>query len=338
MPLTLNITFVESAIITGSFTFISQASSSLAAQQDVLTLYNSSSSFNALFIVNIASVFQSWLANATSQYVADLTAGLETNSAVVQATNTVRLGLLSNVLQPDVTVLNATIDQNITAMLSDSSSTVLQPYAYNVTIQVRVVTATLLSSVFVSILNSTSSRRLLMASPDTSSQAIQMTTAGTAPELLPISHRHSIATSSHLVTARAQDPVASTATPMSQQGNTSPADTLVSSGHRQLLQSSSAFPLASLLMFKMDLTLAAFQGTSGCSRPSIAALFYAGSTPPAALNDLCSSSTMDLSMSQALLAAANGSLPLLQVHPRSTIGAVTPFALVRMHAQPARCC
>ena len=66
-------------------------------------------------------------------------------------------------------------------------------------------------------------------------------------------------------------------------------------------QSSSAFPLASLLMFKMDLALAAFQGTSGCSTDNIADLFYDGEAVPAALNELCDGSEPDWSLSQALL-------------------------------------
>ena len=345
-PLSLNITFVESATVTGSFLFIAHAASSGNAQQDIAALLNTSSPFNTAFTSMIAAVFQSWLAESTSTYVTQLTAGLDSDSALVQAVDTERLGLFSHVQQPDVTVMNATIVQDITNVLDASSSTVTR-YAYNVTVQVSVVTANLLSSVFVDVLNATASRRRLLAMPYMPHPAQQKLShvpdAGDAaatscltatPQLIAASPRQ-LGCQDGIISSRMIDNsnVSNVSSSSSNSINSSSGNSIgssttntssrmpdvsrssVSYSRRKLraTQSSSAFPLASLLMFKMDLTLAAFQGTSGCSTDNIADLFYDGEAVPAALDELCDGSEPDWSLSQALLEIANSSLPLLQV-------------------------
>jgi len=84
-----------------------------------------------------------------------------------------------------------------------------------------------------------------------------------------------------------------------------------------LQSTTSEFPLVSLLTFKVDLLLAAFGSTSGCSTASVTALFYDDEDTPESLDDLCGtdSGAVDLSMNQALLASTNTSIPLLQVCP-----------------------
>ena len=328
-PLVLNITFVESAIVTGSFTFISQAAGDSNAQEIALALYNTSSVVNAAFTATVASVFQTWLADTTSAYVSQQTAGLESGAALVQAINAARLSLFVDVLQSDVRVLNSTVDQNITAQLVTNSTASVQSYAYNVTMQVTVLTANLLSSVFVDVLNSTSSRRHLLS-------------AATPFRSDPLEPQHSIITawlagsktrsnSSNMLSSMRMynsnsSTVSSSSMPIpptlySSSSNTQGHSTssmeamghVVRSRKLQATQSSSAFPLASLLMFKMDLTLAAFLGTSGCSTDNIAELFYDGADTPEVLEQLCGSSDNDFSLSQALLAVANSSIPLFQV-------------------------
>lgn len=265
VPLILNITFSESATITGSFLLIGQAARNSTAQQIALALRNTSSAVNAAFTATVASAFQSWLRQNTSAYVAQLVTGQHTETAAVSVENSARLALFSDVVQPDVEVLSSHIDQNITAQLSSSSTAAVQSYVYNVTLQVTVLTASLLSSVFVNVLNGS-------AHIDVG--------------------RHLLAESVALHPSK-----------------------------RCLQQSSSqaspTFPLASLLLFKVDLTLAAFYGTSNCSIQSIGDLFYGGADPPEALHQLCGSSAGDLSstasLNQALLGTTNSSIPLLQV-------------------------
>ena len=438
--LILNITFVESAIITGSFFFIGQADSDSTAQKNALALYNTSSVVSAAFTATIASVFQLWLIGTTSAYVDQLTSGLGSASSSTQATNAARLALFSDVTQPEVQVLNSTVDQNLTAQLADNSAAGVQTYAYNVTLQVTVLTATLLSSVFVDVLNSTSSRRhLLSFSPSlltdkleaqnsiitkaaasfataagwpddrtssigtysssshsrgssiissvnmyssnrkTSSTVsgngehshtklyINSPNIGNSSSLKPSmysnssssmgqsvyisssdSHsmkqgvysrtqKRSLFSSSHSSSNSEQSVIAgsnsmtrrsvyiSSSRPqrdnissclMQTSRSSSLEDNSEALGSRRLqaITSSSAFPLASLLLFKMDLTLAAFEGTSGCSTDNIADLFYDGADLPEALSQLCGSSGDDLSLSQALLAVANSSVPLFQVN------------------------
>jgi len=98
--------------------------------------------------------------------VDQLTAALGTSADTVAAINSLELGLFSSVLAPDVAILSATIDHNVTAALSCNSSNV---YAYSVTLQVAVLTADMLLSVFVNVLNSTYTRQsttaLLRAKP-----------------------------------------------------------------------------------------------------------------------------------------------------------------------------
>ena len=346
-PLVLNITFVESAIVTGSFTFISQAAGDSDAQEIALALYNTSSVVNAAFTATIASVFQSWLADTTSAYVSQLTADLESGAALIQAINAARLSLFGDVLQSDVRVLNSTVDQNITAQLVTNSTASVQSYAYNVTMQVTVLTANLLSSVFVDVLNNTSSRRHLLGAAslfrsDPVEPQHSITTAWLAGsktrsngsnlcrDVSMDAHNRCSASSSILSSMRMYNsnsstmssssmPIAPTLYSSSSNTQGHITGSMEAMGHfansrkLQATQASSVFPLASLLMFKMDLTLAAFLGTSGCSTDNIAVLFYDGADTPEVLEQLCGSSDNDFSLSQALLAVANSSIPLFQV-------------------------
>ncbi len=198
-PLTISITFVEVALVTGSFLFIGQANSMSSAQLQAQQLNTTEAAPNAAFTTAVASVFRSWLASATTSYVDQLTATLGTTAATVAATNTIELGLFSSVLTTDVTVLNVAIDENVTMALNVNSSEIMQNYAFNVTLQVVVLTADMLLSVFVDVLNSTYTRRRLLGSsalpwtqPDTHhepSQAIQTSPEATASLLdaLPLS-------------------------------------------------------------------------------------------------------------------------------------------------------
>ena len=65
----------------------------------------------------------------------------------------------------------------------------------------------------------------------------------------------------------------------------------------------------------MDMLLAAFSGTSGCSTDGLTDLFYEDSEPPDTLAELCGGDggSQDLSLNTALLGTANSSVPLLQV-------------------------
>ena len=164
-PLTLSITFVEVAVVTGSFLLIGQAPDASVAQQRALQLNTTGSAPNAALTTAVANVFQTWLASATSSYVKELTATLGTTAANIAASNTLQLGQFSSVTMQDVTVANVAIDPNVTAVLKTESSADGQNYAYNVTLQVTVLTADMLVSVFVDELsNSSGSKRRLLLS------------------------------------------------------------------------------------------------------------------------------------------------------------------------------
>ncbi len=353
-PLTISITFVEVALVTGSFLFIGQANSMSSAQLQAQQLNTTGAAPNAAFTTVVASVFQSWLTSATGSYVDQLTATLGTTAATVAATNTIELGLFSSVLTTDVTVLNVAIDQNITMALNVNSSEIIQNYAFNVTLQVVVLTADMLLSVFVDVLNSTCTRRRLLGSsafpwtqPDTHdkpSQVMQTSPAATASLLdkLPLSfqqpHQSLVASKtdyarqpemqvhssrSSIVTSTMQQPRGQSMLAHEDKALEQPAAGVIS--HSRSLQSSGSsstvFPLASLLQFKMDMLLAAFSGTSGCSTDSLTDLFYEDSESPDTLAELCGGDggSQDLSLNTALLGVADSSVPLLQV------GCVSPM-------------
>jgi len=378
-PLTISITFVEVALVTGSFLFIGQADTAAQAQQHATQLYTSGTAPNTALTTDVAAVYQTWLTSNVTGYVEQMTAALGASTAVVAAINTLELSLFSSVRVSDVTVLNATIDQSITSILNVNSSHTVQNYCYNVTLQVTVLTADMLLSVFVNVLNSTASRRHLMSSSDFLSTTI-------SSNMLPLpAHVPAIpdlaAVSSHLSGSMLAEPFenatiskhlpydmiaepfqheqdlagsiaasilsCSTAQQGPQTGGCDTQQTaqLLSTRnlatpssvrpttidsmlhlHQMMLQaqvhtrrlqsttSASTFPLVSLLTFKVDLMLAAFGGTSGCSTASVAALFYEDEETPESLDDLCGTDGgTDLSMNQALLASANSTVPLLQV-------------------------
>ena len=371
-PLTISITFVEVALVTGSFLLIGQADSTLEAQQHAAQLYTPGTAPNSAFTADIAMVFQTWLASNVTTYVDQMTAALGATTAVVAAVNTLELGLFSSVLVSDVTVLNATIDQNVTSLLSINSSSASQSYAYNVTLQVAVLTADMLLSVFVDVLNSTDSRRRLLSSSDLASAAVQnsmlplpnhilvrphaavlpgklhfadgllaeSSQSASISKLLPFSlppesMQQAQGLAGNWTTVMQTSGIAKTdGCPASGCSHAAPLKSfqaefhnslhqvtmLHAMGHSRSLQSTtpaSEFPLVSLLTFKVDLLLAAFGSTSGCSTASMTALFYDDEDTPELLDDLCGtdSGAEDLSMNQALLASTNSSIPLLQVCP-----------------------
>jgi len=364
-PLTISITFVEVALVTGSFLFIGQADSTIEAQQHAAQLYTPGTAPNSAFTADIATVFQTWLASNVTTYVDQMTAALGASTAVIAAVNTLELGIFSTVLVPDVTVLNATIDQNVTSLLSINSSNPSQTYAYNVTLQVAVLTADMLLSVFVDVLNSTDSRRRLLSSSDLASAAVQNSMlplpkhmlarpdrAAVLPGKMLAESSQSASTSKHLPFSMLPESIPqggglagnwaaivqnigveqTDGCPAVGCSHVAPLNSfpalfhstlhqimmLHATGHLRSLQSTtsaSEFPLASLLTFKVDLLLAAFGSTSGCSTASVTALFYDDEDTPESLDDLCGtdSGAVDLSMNQALLASTNSSIPLLQV-------------------------
>ena len=391
-PVTISITFAEVAVVTGSFLLIAQASSTDLAQQYAEQLNTTASASNSALTSAVATVYHTWLAAATSSYVGQLTSSLGASAATDAASNTLQLGQFSSVGVPDVTILGAAIDQNVTAALNTNSSDVTQNYAYNVTLQVAVLTSDMLLSVFVDVLNSTGSSRRLLSTPSlidadmwTPPQLLH-TQALSSPEpaldSLVSGQSHAVAHVQQLAHGRLQydadstlDSAGSTGTKSqadawagaaqivsqdsSSVGVTAPcystiADAIIAaqqSQHavpavaqhtdthlkhkllapaprlpaapephpsRHLLQtnsSSATFPLASLLQFKMDLVLAAFLGTSGCSTDSLTDLFYQDQDPPDDLPALCAadSSAAGYSLNRALQAAANRTVPLLQV-------------------------
>ena len=297
-PIAISITFVEVAVVTGSFLLIGQAANSSLAQQQAAQLNTTASAANSALATAVATVYQTWLAAATSSYVGQLTSSLGASAATVAASNTLHLGQFSSVGVPDVTILAAAIDQKVSAALNTDSSSVMQNYAYNVTLQVAVLTSDMLLSVFVDVLNSTGYRRRLLSSEAPAERLWplqkQKQAATMHSDAIPIPvHEHVLV--QHRASAVAVNP------------------------SRHLMQSTSSntspFPLASLLQFKMDLVLAAFTGTSGCSTDSLTDLFYQHQEPPADLATLCGAdnSAADYSLSQALLNGANSSVSLLQV-------------------------
>ena len=371
-PLILSITFVEVAVITGSFLFITQAPNASMAQQRALQLNTTGSAPNAALTTAVARVFQAWLASATSTYVKDLTATLGTTAASIAASNTLQLGQFSSVTMQDVTVGSTVIDPNVTAALNTGSSADTQNYAYNVTLQVAVLTADMLVSVFVDVLSiSTGAKRRLLVSKSglatdklwaaaqhkrpTSTAVWDKVTgqfAASGLRLIPSPSpddqlliqqlgldmpQHSAPadatrTEPHSASVRAQQtqhtsPVlvqSGAGTPVPYKG---PASALGRAGPfqsvllRHLLQSTAsttAFPLASLLLFKKDLLLAAFTSTSGCSTDSIDDLFYQGSGSPDVVRAICEDNNglADYSLNVALLAMSSSSVPLLQVNAR----------------------
>ena len=408
-PLVLDIIFAESAIFTRSILLIGQAASSSQAQQIAVALSNSSSASNAAFTAVVSSTVQSWVADNTSAYVSQLTTGAGSDAATVAAIDSVRLALFGDVASPDVQVLTAFVDQTITALVNRDSTAAVQRYAYNVTLQVTVLTANLLSSVFVNTLNATASysrRRLLSPKAHHShlqhSMVLSTELYHSSDSDVALVRQHNIisnlpaaagfqrsdssmsmaagravAAAASMVTGTGFERTDSTCmvagvqhensiyTPPTCQHGSSPAQTLVfdqdyssgtaaadqqndspgtsfelqhipqivyvhqhsslysrdisssrdsASGRKlQASQSSSTFPLVSLLLFKMDLTLAAVQGIAGCSMTNIRDLFYAGVAVPSTLQQLCSSSNGDYSLNQALLKAADSSVPLFQV-------------------------
>lgn len=395
--LTLDITFLESGTITGSFLLIGQADSNSSAQQDALALSNSSSLVNTAFTAALASAFQSWLTHTTSAFANQLVDARFMSAADVSAIDSARLALLGDVLQPDVKVLNSSIDQTATALLVSNSTAAVQNYAYNVTVQVTVLTASLLSSVFVSLLNDTTNLinggRLLHAhsaqEADMSGLQYSMLAAWsqqhvnnlvptvtqqagpTAADFAPVTtvynmanNYSSLAYSSNMssvstmysssrsrrgsntrrMTGMYNDSSSSTSSQylnssqyvdssqcisssdkvtsrqhlqeiqhLSSSHHVSGADLHAQGRRLQAPQPNSPFPLASLLLFKTDLILAAFNGTSSCSTDSIGDLFYGGSDLPADVAQVCQSSAGDGSLNHALLQLANSSLPLFQV-------------------------
>ena len=365
-PLILSITFVEVAVVTGSFLFITQAPNASMAQQRALQLNTTGSASNAALTTAVARAFQAWLASATSTYVKDLTATLGTTAATITASNTLQLGQFSSVTMQDVTIGSTFIDPNVTAALHSGSSADTQKYAYNVTLQVAVLTADMLVSVFVDVLsNSTGSRRLLLVSKSglatdklwaapqhkrTTNTTIWDKVTGhfaaSGQHLIPsfspdgqlliqqlgmqmpqhAAPADAVTTEPHSASVRAQhtspvlvEPGAGTEPckgHASALDRTRPFQSVLLRHLMQSTASTTAFPLASLLLFKKDLLLAAFTSTSGCSTDSIDELFYQGSGFPDAVRAICGDNNglADYSLDAALLATSNSSVPLLQVN------------------------
>ena len=321
-PLTIDITFVEVALVTGSFLFMAQADSIYLAQQHAAQLVTAGTDANIAITADLATVLQSWLASATSTYVNQMTAHLGAAADPVAAANTLQLGLFSAVLPPDVTVLSATIDRTNTLALNTNSSSVTQKYAFNVTVQVVVLTSYMLQSVYVDVLSdlaglsSPSSRRRLHSSSHIKLSGALLHSAESA---LPM--QTTSAASSGL--SRDTAPLPFPRTLQQTDSRTAWTSGLATSHDdlheqvRSLLGTSldSSFPLRLLLAFKRNLVLAAFDGTTGCNTDSLTALFYNGSAAPAGISNLCvgDGSSVGYSMNAALLASANASVPLFQV-------------------------
>ena len=143
--------------------FVGQASSADEAAQHAVRLSTQGTAPSYALTSSAASVYQSWLTKATFEYVQSMTAAIGSDASLDAAVNVLELGLFGSVLASDVTVLNATVASGITALLNVNSSST-QNYAYNVTLQVAVLTADMLLSVFVDVLNATNSRRRLLHS------------------------------------------------------------------------------------------------------------------------------------------------------------------------------
>ena len=318
--------------MTASFLFMAQADSIYHAQQYAAQLDTAGSDANTVIASDLATVLHTWLTSATSTYVNQMTAHLGAAADPVAAVNTLKLGLFSTVLPADVTVLSASIDWNNTGALNTNSSSATQKYAFNVTVQVAVLTSNMLQSVYVDVLShlaglsSPSSRRRLQSSSNSRLSAAVSHYSELAPSMQTTSDH--VAARSGFFRDMAPLPFHRTL----QQTNSKTARTSgVVAAHenfrkqvRSLLRTSSdsSFPLVSLLAFKRNLVLAAFDGTTGCNSVSLAALFYTDSDVPADISDLCvgDASSAGHSMNAALLASANTSEPLFQV---SYVGACT---------------
>ncbi len=315
MPLAINITLVEVAVITASFFFMGQADNVSQAQQHAAQLCTAGAASNAAVTADLAAVLQSWLSSAVSSYIGQMKLALDASAGDVAAVDVVELGLFSTVVQADVAVLNATINWDLTSALNVS---ITQNYAYNVTVQATVLTSDLLLSVFVDVLSSSTSRRRLHSKPDHLLYAELLHSTNSSA---------SIQTKSVHAAATAQIPrdlAAFSVTTQQQSSNGTarmPALGTAWDGlhgeARSLLSTelSSAFPLSSLLAFKTDLMLAAFAHTTGCSIDSLTDLFFENSEESEELSNLCvgDGGSADLSLNEALFASAGDSVPLLQV-------------------------
>lgn len=316
VPLTVNITFVEVAFVTVGFFFVGQADSVSQAEQHAAQLYTAGTASNAALTADLATVLQTWLASATSSYVYQMSLALDGSAGLTAAVDVLELGLFSTILQADVTVLSASIDWDLTSALNFSTSSATQNYAYNVTVQVAVLTSDMLLSVFVDVLSSPpSSRRRLLSNSDcsllpsiesplsmqTRSAPVAVSNPSTS-SVVALSRRRTLQQSSSRTARMA---VFGTAWDDSH----AKARSLITTG------SSSAFPLSSLLAFKTDLAQAAFAAVSGCSTDSLTDLFFENSTTSGALSNLCvgDNGPADLSLNQALFMSASDSVPLLQV-------------------------
>ena len=309
-PVTIDITIVEVALVTGSFLFVAQADSMYRAQQHAAQLYTAGTDTNSVLTADLATVLQTWLASATSTYVRQMTTYLGADAYTVAAANTLQLSLFSAVVPADVTVLSASIDWSNTVALNTNSSSVTQKYAFNVTVQVAVLTSTMLKAVYVDVLSdlaglsSVSSRRRLHSSSHGSLSAALLHSSESGLSMQTTSDN--VAASSGFTRDMAPLPFQRTLQ------QTDSKHGMV----RSLLGTSldSKFPLTSLLAFKSNLVLAAFDGTTGCNTDSLTALFYQNSQPPADFSDVCvSAGSTDYSMNAALLASTNASVPLFQV-------------------------
>lgn len=322
-PLTIDITFVEVAFVTGGFLFIAQADSVNHAQQHAAQLSTAGTDANTAIIADLATVLHTWLTSATSTYVSQMTAHLGADNHTVATVNTLKLGTFSAVVPSDVKVLNASIDWTSTAAVNTNNAAATQKYALRVVVQVAVLTSNMLQSVYVDILSDVngtsnlSSKRRLQGTSD-SNLLVSLLPSPEPPPMMQTTRDHIPASNglsrgmgSSLFQRILQQTGSLTATVLASAWEDLHAQV------RNLLATSpgASFPLASLLAFKRSLVLAGFDGTTGCSTDSLKALFYTDSQAPAGISDICvgNGSAADYSMNAALLASASPSVPLLQV-------------------------
>ena len=339
-PLTISITIVEVAFVTGSLLFIAQADSTSHAQQHTAQLQAAGTDANIAMTADLASVLHQWLTSASSSYVDQMTEGLGANTEVIAAIDVLELGLFSTVQQADVTVLSASIDWDISAALNTNSSDATQNYVYNVTVQVAVLTCNMLLSVYVDVLSNPPSRRRLHSTSYSDNQlsgGVHYSTESTPCMQTTSAHAAASSSCSSNVLGLSSQSVL-------QQMSSMPAERLglgtaqedLHAHLRSLMStsSSSSFPLASLLAFKTSLVLAAFAATSGCSTDSLTPLFFQDSEAPQDLSDVCvgDDSSADYSMNAALSASASPSVPLLQVCLYSAILCVSSVDACLCHA------
>lgn len=167
----------------------------------------------------------------------------------------------------------------------------MQKYAFNVTVQVAVLTSNMLKSVYVDVLSdlaglsNPSSRQRLHSSPHSKLSAALLHSSESAPSMQ--------TTSDHIAASngfsRGTAPLPFQQTLQQTDSKTARAAGLATAREdlqgqvRSLLGTSldSQFPVASLLAFKSNWALAAFDGTSGCDTDSLTALFYQDSELPA---------------------------------------------------------